>query len=146
MTGKYGCVDCKQTRCARCCPALSQAKEHRKDEEALFLDQLKRPVLPPAPWETYYYETLGKAHAGCVRTAHDVCSLFSLPPPTRRETFQQTDADCGYCTIHHIEEESRRALGEPPWGLAYSQLVRCERVRAMRNRLVETGGANVAAS
>ena len=98
------------------------------------------------PWKTYYYKTLFHPHTDCLRNAKELCKALSLPPPTREPTFKQEHADCGFCSLFHIEEEARRQLGEPAWSLPYSVTQRVKLVRNMRDRLIETGGVEVADS
>ena len=91
------------------------------------------PLSEADGWLCRYYDTLTVMHPGCLRDAERVLALLSLPQKIARSNVsRQEGAQCGFWTIHWVEEECRRSTGELPWSLGYSLSERLKKIIAVR--------------
>jgi hypothetical protein len=137
-----GCPSCKWSRCSTCCTDVKEKKGIRKEQEWCCLDPIARlSALESSEenthWEVCYYDSLSGVHKACSNDAQAVLTalrvnwgLATLKP--QNQVFQKGSTECGYWVAHYIEEECRRALGEPAWSTAFNLKERAKKVIGVR--------------
>ena len=135
--GLTGCDKCKGSSCARCSPDVAQKHFARKDAELLVCRPRDRPVLAsPAVWRHRYWESLGLPNARCARKARFLLRALGVADTLEfGPSQQQTGCECGWMTVHNLEQEVRSWMGELPHVQPFDADARLARMLAVCHKL-----------
>jgi hypothetical protein len=141
-----GCAKCrgKATGCMDCSPDKMLQHGERREREMTIADPLKycADLGDCNEWSVRYYDSLSKEKASCKKKAESLlrsASAVGVPEIQleRANTCFQEGADCGFWTLHFMEEEVRCFLGEGRWSKAYDWQGRLDRLKAVQAKLLE---------
>ena len=141
-----GCAKCrgKATGCLDCSPDKMLQHGERRGREMTIADPLKYcSDLPECnEWSVRYYDSLPKEKAECKKKAESLvrcASAVGVPEMQleRSNSCFQKAADCGFWTLHFMEEEVRWFLGEGRWSKPYDWQGRLDRLKAVQKKLLE---------
>ena len=141
-----GCPKCrgKPTGCVDCAPEKMLQHGERRGRELDIADPLKNlpRLLECNDWSVRFYDSLSREKASCKKKAEVLlkyASAIGVPEVQleRSNSCFQSDADCGFWTLHSMEEEVRCFLGEGRWSKHYDRLYRLDRLKAVQCKLLE---------
>ena len=141
-----GCAKCRgnDAGCLDCEPGKMLQHGQRRERELTIADPLKYcSALPECnEWSVRYYDSLSKEKAECKKKAEILLkrsSAMGVPEVQleRSNSCFQTEADCGFWTLHFMEEEVRNFLGEGRWSKPYDRPYRLDRLQAVQSKLLE---------
>ena len=142
-----GCAKCRGITggCQDCQPTKVLEHLEKRERELEIADPLKylTSLTDCDDWSVRYYDSLQKEKLECKQSAkalvtHAAAVGVQEVTLDRANSCFQSNADCGFWTLHFMEEEVRNFLGEGRWSKPFDRPYRLDRLQAVQHRLLST--------